>query len=923
MEEWKFLLQKDGDRSWLPLDSPDVEILEGRYRIVAQTSHNSTDINIRICHLATEEDPPKRRIQKRSNRSNTNGLMVVIPFTHLQAGLWEFSCFLADPMSDLVGDTLHHAVRLQVSACVSAEYDDWEEPQAPVHVGSSALSEDRALNHQTESSQKAQEMEPVHERLTEQELTAPEGTPNAEELAALNLEIAEALGLSMDRLVEMTNQLSHQLVEEIFKEFNFVPQEIASKPAIPEATEATVALEAAASSMDVPAKHDAVEVSAPIEDLPPVPIAALQLTLSQDIWIARRGEALTISGQIAVDEQYTPEEHDLSSLGAIAPSEVIDPVVNSVVDPALVDLEGAEPQEIHLRLRDPQTSKVVFTACQAYPTGSLPHAFNFLCRLPEDLTTHLVLGEMLLCGTLPGAESALITLKSFNFTVTVDPEGLVEELQKVKTSMVENPELDDLPDFVTEFSTRLLQEQAKRQLDISFLKLTTPVSNPSQPAEKATVKASSRMPRKPSKQIFPPQIYQPTEVQSDKRKVELPAFATVGAKQASHSTIAQLEVEAETPEFAFATSALELESMLVAEPIQRENDRTAPTNPPEASFPGSPTEARLETEAGGLEPGDFADHQDSPSSHLKEDNIPEAFAPEDLDPETDLTEERVKEDAPISDVEPFSEPAPSSPIKTAFQSLNLQERFLTRLNSLAADSELLTLLKPSAPLIDEAETDDHEGLQAIADSDAELQLESDVEQQPETTVIATTDTDINRLEVVQEPTIEEVVVDDDPAWREWVKRAGSRSRKAEPDKSLDQDLPPQTVKKPLVLPLEQPVPMPILELVTRKAIAGRPISVRVKLPNESAKVYVKLWVNDRQTRVMLDGPRWLVDFLPTGFDELEANTQITAPFGSLGVRLEAIAVEMHSQRESQKVSIDCEVLPPDVPDELFDELDLI
>ncbi|MCY7390906.1 MAG: hypothetical protein LH647_05215, partial [Leptolyngbyaceae cyanobacterium CAN_BIN12] len=70
MEEWKFLVQKDGDRSWLPLDSPDVEILEGRYRIVARFAQNNTEVQIRICHLAIAEDPPKRRLQKRFSQTN-------------------------------------------------------------------------------------------------------------------------------------------------------------------------------------------------------------------------------------------------------------------------------------------------------------------------------------------------------------------------------------------------------------------------------------------------------------------------------------------------------------------------------------------------------------------------------------------------------------------------------------------------------------------------------------------------------------------------------------------------------------------------------------------------------------------------------------------------------------------------------------
>lgn len=910
MEEWKFLLQKDGDRSWLPLDSPDVEILEGRYRIVAQTSHHNTDVNIRICHLATEEDPPKRRIQKRSNRANSNGLMVVIPFTHLQAGLWEFSCFLADPMSDLVGDTLTHAVRLQVAACV-AEEEEWEEPQEP------SVSERVAVELRCEPSPQNEACEEAEENTPQEEITQ-EVVPAPEELAALNLEIAQALGLSMDRLVEMTDQLSHQLVEEIFKEFNFVPQvivpkaSVAEEPMLPEVSE----------DREISAASEVLVLEEVVtEAVQPVSIAALQIALAQDVWMARRRESFTVSGHIEVEAQLSSE-----SLGSPYPSSIIvgessDSDVNSVADLSFVDLEGAAPTEIHLRLRDPQTSNVVFTACQAYPTGELPQPFSFLCQLPEDLTTHLLLGEMLLCGTLPGAEKALITFKSFNFTITVDPEGLVEELQRVKTAIEKEASLEDLPDFVAEFSAKLLEEGAKQRLDLSFLNLAAAVSEQSELDDKPVVKASSRMFPKAAKQILPPQIYQPDEVQAGKRKVELPAFATVGT-QAANVAIAELEVEDEEDvEFAFAASALELESMLVAEPIYHEEslstsfDGTGYGSSSADSVPQSPGDSSNSSEA--HQP---SDDRNDPSAvwsgeaaAVVHPTLKDEQQQEPQEPQTNP--DRLEKDKATLDE--FA-----SPIQVAFQALNLQERFLNRLSSLAADTELITLLKPEMPAEEEpAEERSGEELSdadnvaiAVLEPDAELQSEPEL---PEIALITAT-----LPETVAEEVTEEVVVDD-PTWREWIKRSTLRSKKAEPDKQPEPET-HQSIRTAIALPLEKPVPMPTVELITNKAIAGRPIGVRVKLPNSPSKVYVKLWINDRQTRSLLDGPRWLVDFLPNGFDELEANTQITAPFGSVEVRLEAIAVEMHSQRESQKVSIDCEVLPPDVADdELLAAFDLL
>jgi hypothetical protein len=95
--------------------------------------------------------------------------------------------------------------------------------------------------------------------------------------------------------------------------------------------------------------------------------------------------------------------------------------------------------------------------------------------------------------------------------------------------------------------------------------------------------------------------------------------------------------------------------------------------------------------------------------------------------------------------------------------------------------------------------------------------------------------------------------------------------------------------------------------------------VRVKLPPHQARLCVKLWVQDRQSRYLLDGPRWLVDLFPDSAGQLEAMTQVVIPFGSAEVRFEAIAIDLDSQRESHKVALDCVVVPPDLPSISLDE----
>ena len=125
MEFWEFLIQKEGDRSWLPLESPSAEILTGRYRIVARSSRSQTATEIRVTHYDAQETPPVRRVRKRSSQTNPDGLIVILPFTQMQPGLWELSC-TSDLMAEMMGESWHYAMRLEVLADAADIADEWD-----------------------------------------------------------------------------------------------------------------------------------------------------------------------------------------------------------------------------------------------------------------------------------------------------------------------------------------------------------------------------------------------------------------------------------------------------------------------------------------------------------------------------------------------------------------------------------------------------------------------------------------------------------------------------------------------------------------------------------------------------------------------------------------------------------------------------
>jgi hypothetical protein len=111
---------------------------------------------------------------------------------------------------------------------------------------------------------------------------------------------------------------------------------------------------------------------------------------------------------------------------------------------------------------------------------------------------------------------------------------------------------------------------------------------------------------------------------------------------------------------------------------------------------------------------------------------------------------------------------------------------------------------------------------------------------------------------------------------------------------------------------QDPIPLPILAIPEGELVSGTPILAAVRLPAIAPKLMVKLWVKDCQTRAIVDGPRWLMDFKSSGDQIVEARTQITVPLGAMEVAFEAITVEMQTLRESHKTCITRMVAPPNL-----------
>ncbi|MEG3874551.1 hypothetical protein QUB36_00880 [Microcoleus sp. AT8-B1] len=305
--------------------------------------------------------------------------------------------------------------------------------------------------------------------------------------------------------------------------------------------------------------------------------------------------------------------------------------------------------------------------------------------------------------------------------------------------------------------------------------------------------------------------------------------------------------------------------------------------------------------AGGLELPAFGNKlpDSSRSQLLSEISDSPQTAPESIDPQTkpsDISNPTQTAEIGAIDQKPENSPelettAPETapaPTKQAFQTLNVESRFWSRLSSLASNGESpdwlkATTLSPNPT----AATNSSDEIAVVEES-------SPTQQQPETSETISDPKSTS-------PEAREFVVFDEPP---QPKQVAQKTRIV-----ATEDTPPT----PYVLPEDELVPMPILELPRAEIIAGQAVKVQVQLPELMPRIYVKVWVYDRQTYLILDGPRWITEFKANGLGNVRASVELEIPYGCMEVEFEAIAVEMQTQRESHKVSVHRQVLPPAGP----------
>ena len=122
MRNWRLQLQQEGDDCALPVETRELEILEGRYRLRIEQLPPDTSLRCRIVYHNPQEPGP-RRVHETELCSNASGGLEVFPFTYLRPGVWDLEW----------PEQAENGVRLQVLARDAGD-DPGEPPQtiAPI-----------------------------------------------------------------------------------------------------------------------------------------------------------------------------------------------------------------------------------------------------------------------------------------------------------------------------------------------------------------------------------------------------------------------------------------------------------------------------------------------------------------------------------------------------------------------------------------------------------------------------------------------------------------------------------------------------------------------------------------------------------------------------------------------------------------------
>ncbi|MDP5337378.1 MAG: hypothetical protein NWQ28_02225, partial [Nodularia sp. (in: cyanobacteria)] len=642
-----------------------------------------------------------------------------------------------------------------------------------------------------------------------------------------------------------------------------------------------------------------------VEDISePKPPPPLSLTLDRDTHIAHWGEIAVIHGRVERQNQTNQK-------GEPTP-------------------ETFYALELVIEMRSPLGSEILTQVRQPLPNSSLPMTISSAIDIPVDCESKLILADINLYGAFTEFGEVVI-LASKTFTITADVTELLaitaatrfheQNLLNHPITPATEPEPSigiDLglfnlaktaktshPQFIQTSLNKSLPPQFNlKELEITSLRDATPTLRLSE-INKLADSRLPQLPRLPENQI------------------------TAKAALTEGVTNADVDIESsqdqEFVEKKETIAPINLEQLVISHHRVRMLNSTFPYLKRLKALPEKTEELKNDTsDALSLATGDDFPQMDTAIS--EPENIPELV---------------------ISDAESQDESVAEMSLPP-----NLALSAEANLNSSAllrkwTQSQGYSLPKSIIEVLDQQQIPDEQVPVSTPTEEinslSHLESETDIEEnatQTENPTCAVEIEEIETLEQVEEPDISaeisvtspdsELTAADDlatpPPWliQEFVVEDTTEpamdvidSHSSEQQEEPSSDLSHTPLMEGRIV---EPLPIPLLHVPDGELIAGTSVRVRVELPTVSPQIVVKLWVEDCQTRGLLDGLHLLTDLLPNHLGGLEVMTQLNIPFGCLEISLEAIAFNQATEQESHKVTVLRNVIPPDLPNLQLDEL---
>ncbi len=829
MENWEFLLQRKGDKSWLPLESPTVEILEGQYRLAARSDLANVPVGIAIAYRPLADVKHQPLQQKLVKRLSHDGLLIVMPYTNFVPGLWQVDC-----------------LSVQANLAQTEAQDDSELGNANETPAWKRTVKFDVIPVSSDFGSEWQYSDPDGE--LDEDIDNPSELPNDIHTNALGIEQTEPKPLSYSSpILDIAEQRSTELVQSMFEEFALFNDELDEESEDPEPSRETASdrLNLDELVSPDPLADVQADVQADLQSEAPLQPRSL-LRLQQPQYIINDDNSFNLTG-----DAYTHGEIEVS-----------------LKDPQT--LEVLVHQRYTIDISDRNTS-----------TGAIP--FSYAIVVPPPSEVQVLIGEVQIHPQQDFQQYGDLFITQQAIAVSYPASRVLPEMLKE----AQKYQSQDSDSASPANSSRLDNLSSYPQSPQSFPQVARVTENLStEPAPKAKPVPSLSLPPLPSNKPKP-SVVEPEENQHPPVSVSLPPLPPLPNKAPD------LNLNLENP------------------PISEDYSQ---------SFPQVQMDELQQIEA-EFARTDFSENVNYASvSKGEEPELLYSFE-EELPQDYEELLEQPKLEPQGQSLPPFKDISASS------RDRQRNNRFLNKLQTLSAEAIaaqkasqrteelLLEQLPPSAPL-------------SSAENLSSLSIDLDNPEQPPLTIAEEAslaeldrelDLELDRL-LAPEPEIPEHILNE-YVWEENIDPnnfpignaiASTLSETAQTIRNLQES-------SPQALSEQEPVPIPELIVPIGEIVSGTPMIVTVRLPAIAPKFFVKFWIKDLQTRTIIDGPRWLLDFSVVPNTEfIETRTNISIPLSSVDVAFEAIAIEAQTQRESHKVRVTRAVTPPNLAQDIYE-----